>query len=648
MLTTKRSLFHLAVATVVAMTVCTATAHAQPARPNGYSITNVNLRAGPGTYYPVIVVVPTNTPISIFGCLGDYTWCDVLFQGNRGWMRSIYLKKWYQGNYYGLGDYAPRLGIRVVSFDIGPYWDSNYRERPFYRDRSRWGGSYGEGWTNRAAFYDRLAPYGNWVWLQGQYVWVPSNVGPYWRPYTVGRWVFTDRYGWMWSSREPFGWATYHYGRWGFSNRVGWFWVPGSRWAPAWVSWRQSNDYLAWAPLPPTPDEGLGISITVGTIPDYYWQAVPTRAFLSVDLSRDIIRDRDRFRPVLREMQPIGNVTVVNNTTVVNTVVNVNFIEQKTKEKVVVHKVEKTKNEKQAGKVEGAAVEVYQPAADQAPATLAPAAPKQVEEVAAESKTKQQGEGAPSTEELLVPTEIKKLSPPAQETTSGETPPPPPPAEGAPAASEEAAPPPPPPPPPPAEEPAPTAPPPPPPQAEEAAPGPAPATEPIAPPPPPPPAEETAPPAPPAEKAAPPPPPSVEEAPPAPVPPTEETAPKWKKDKEQKFKDKKSKPAEPPSPSDEVLPPAPPAPPPTTDGEVPMMKKEGGQKPKKEKGGQGGPEKGAPPAPNGETASPPFQGQMMKEGMPGGKSKKDKGPKPGETCPEGMVPFEDGSCVPAE
>ena len=60
----------------------------------------------------------------------------------------------------------------------------------------------------------------------------------------------------MWVSNEPFGWATYHYGRWGFSNRVGWFWVPGNRWAPAWVAWRSSNDYLAWAPLPPTPDEG--------------------------------------------------------------------------------------------------------------------------------------------------------------------------------------------------------------------------------------------------------------------------------------------------------------------------------------------------------------------------------------------------------
>ena len=240
-----RLLFAAAGALIILAGVMHAPAAAQAPRPNGYPLTNVNLRAGPGTYYPVITVVPTHAPISILGCLGDYMWCDVVFGGNRGWMRSIYLKKWYQGYYYGLGDYAPRLGLRVISFDIGPYWDSYYRDRPFYRDRGRWGGHYGEGWTNRATFYDRLTPYGNWIWLQGQYVWVPRNVGPQWRPYTVGRWVYTDRYGWMWSSREPFGWATYHYGRWGYSNRVGWFWVPGNRWAPAWVSWRQSNDYLA-------------------------------------------------------------------------------------------------------------------------------------------------------------------------------------------------------------------------------------------------------------------------------------------------------------------------------------------------------------------------------------------------------------------
>ena len=99
------------------------------------------------------------------------------------------------------------------------------------------------------------------MWYHNRYVWIPEDVDARWRPYTEGRWVYSRRHGWTWVSSEPFGWATYHYGRWGFSNRIGWFWVPGTRWAPAWVSWRQSDDYLAWAPLPPTYDRGPRISI---------------------------------------------------------------------------------------------------------------------------------------------------------------------------------------------------------------------------------------------------------------------------------------------------------------------------------------------------------------------------------------------------
>ena len=278
---------------------------AQPVRPNGYPVTNVNLRAGPGTYYPALLVVPARAPIRILGCLGDYTWCDVLFQGNRGWMRSIYLQGWYRSNYYSLGDYAPRLGYAVVSFNIGRYWDANYRDRPFYRDRGRWGGaggSYGEGWTDRASFYGRLAPYGDWIWLEGQYVWVPENVGPQWRPYTVGRWAYTDRYGWMWVSREPFGWATYHYGRWGFSRRVGWFWVPGSRWAPAWVSWRSRTTISPGRRCRRRPTRAFSINIRVGTVPDYYWQVVPNREFLSDDLPRT-----DRARSKTLRSDPQGH-----------------------------------------------------------------------------------------------------------------------------------------------------------------------------------------------------------------------------------------------------------------------------------------------------------------------------------------------------
>ncbi len=102
-------------------------------------------------------------------------------------------------------------------------------------------------------FYRKLEPYGGWRETADYgYVWQPEQAqrSRDWRPYTDGRWAYTDA-GWTWISDEPFGWATYHYGRWTRLRGVGWVWVPGDEWAPAWVSWRKSDRHLGWAPLPP-------------------------------------------------------------------------------------------------------------------------------------------------------------------------------------------------------------------------------------------------------------------------------------------------------------------------------------------------------------------------------------------------------------
>jgi hypothetical protein len=157
--------------------------------------------------------------------------------------------------------------------------------------------------------------------------------------------------------------------------------------------------------LPPAYDEELSINIAIETVPDYYWQVVPAQDFVSDDLSGYIVRER--YEPILRETRPLGNV-VINNDVVVNNVVNVTYVEQKTNEKVVVHQVEKTEDAAKAGKIEGSAVEVFQPASEPVHKADAPPRPKNVEEVKVKSKTKEQGLGKPSTDELLVPPEIKK------------------------------------------------------------------------------------------------------------------------------------------------------------------------------------------------------------------------------------------------
>ncbi|HUR42465.1 MAG TPA: DUF6600 domain-containing protein, partial [Aestuariivirga sp.] len=167
-------------------------------------------------------------------------------------------------------------------------------------------------------FYNDLAPYGSWVSYDDTYVFVPVRTHRHWRPYAEGHWVYTNRYGWMWISEEPFGWATYHYGRWGFAEDIGWYWVPGSRWAPAWVSWRRSGSHIAWAPLPPRHGRGGGdadftVAFDFDTMPDYYWNVVPVQSFLSIIISAVIIDDDHERRRYVREADFVGNVQVQNN-----------------------------------------------------------------------------------------------------------------------------------------------------------------------------------------------------------------------------------------------------------------------------------------------------------------------------------------------
>ncbi|MBY5388558.1 SH3 domain-containing protein [Rhizobium leguminosarum] len=105
----------------------------------GYSTANVNMRAGPSTRYPAVAVVPAGSSVEIRGCLSNVNWCDVEFYGGRGWVSGQYVQAVYQQRrvYVGPQYYRP-LGIPMVSFSVGNYWDRYYRNRDFYRERDRW------------------------------------------------------------------------------------------------------------------------------------------------------------------------------------------------------------------------------------------------------------------------------------------------------------------------------------------------------------------------------------------------------------------------------------------------------------------------------------------------------------------------------
>ncbi len=99
----------------------------------GFASTRVNLRAGPGTHYPVLAVVPSMASVHILGCLDGYSWCDVTWGVTRGWVSARYLRT----DRYGRSVFL-RHGPPVTGFDFNNYWTSHYRDRPFYSHRDRW------------------------------------------------------------------------------------------------------------------------------------------------------------------------------------------------------------------------------------------------------------------------------------------------------------------------------------------------------------------------------------------------------------------------------------------------------------------------------------------------------------------------------
>ena len=171
-------------------------------------------------------------------------------------------------------------------------------------------------------FYRKLEPYGAWrESADFGYVWQPRAAqSRNWRPYTDGRWAYTDA-GWTWVSDEPFGWATYHYGRWTRLSEIGWVWVPGDEWAPAWVSWRTSDKNVGWAPLPPAArfEKRTGIKHWADSYYDIdadEYVFVPNEDIGDENIRRAVLPE-DRNVTMVNETTNVTNITY-NNTTIVN------------------------------------------------------------------------------------------------------------------------------------------------------------------------------------------------------------------------------------------------------------------------------------------------------------------------------------------
>jgi hypothetical protein len=168
-------------------------------------------------------------------------------------------------------------------------------------------------------FYDNLAPYGTWVDVDGYgRCWRPSVVvyNPGWQPYCDhGHWVYTDC-GWYWFSDYSWGWAPFHYGRWFQHSRWGWCWTPDTVWGPSWVTWRYSDDYCGWAPLPPFAAyrEGVGFFYRGRNVGIGFDFGLSVNCFTFVSIGHFCDPHPRRFRVGAMQVTQIYNhTTVINN-----------------------------------------------------------------------------------------------------------------------------------------------------------------------------------------------------------------------------------------------------------------------------------------------------------------------------------------------
>jgi len=105
---------------------------------DGYVTGSVYLRAGPDSSYPRVSRLRSGESVVIEGCVDDWSWCDVSARHDRGWLSADRIQYEYEGHRVRVPRYGVQIGIPILSFVFGSYWDDHYRHRSWYRDRDRY------------------------------------------------------------------------------------------------------------------------------------------------------------------------------------------------------------------------------------------------------------------------------------------------------------------------------------------------------------------------------------------------------------------------------------------------------------------------------------------------------------------------------
>lgn len=103
------------------------------ARTDAFVRSNTNLRAGPGTSYPILTKATAGKPVVLLACLDGATWCEAEVGGERGWISGQYLRLTADGR--TLLSAKAVAGVPIATFNKDIYWRDHYQNKPFYGSR---------------------------------------------------------------------------------------------------------------------------------------------------------------------------------------------------------------------------------------------------------------------------------------------------------------------------------------------------------------------------------------------------------------------------------------------------------------------------------------------------------------------------------
>lgn len=129
-----KKIVYMAALLVSGLLLLAANAQAQTA----YITTNANLRAGPDVGYPRVLTVPSGVSVQVYGCINDWSWCDIAWRDQRGWISGALLGYNHSGRRVPVSGYGAQLGLPIVSFVFDSYWNDHYRNSAWYGNRDRW------------------------------------------------------------------------------------------------------------------------------------------------------------------------------------------------------------------------------------------------------------------------------------------------------------------------------------------------------------------------------------------------------------------------------------------------------------------------------------------------------------------------------